>query len=450
MRRALQAAAPAVVLALIAGCVSPPAEPPADLQNALDTLGDLAFLPPVVVDVDRIASEPSVKVAADGTIIVAAPTGVVKYATRPQDALQHADKGIFQGAIWRSTDGGLSYEFSGGIGPAPVPYRAPWLGGGDSTIAIDSAGTIYVSDQFGLWQESLVKSTDGGATWEAGNPLVNGPRNTDRQWLAAHPTEPGVLWMNFNSALGVHVAKSTDGGMTFTAQAATDVVNPPGPMLAVPGMVGFAVGGGDLYFVHSEDEGATWKTDSIVPDHGTLTDFFPGLVADLAGNLYVTWVEATDDGSALMYARSTDLGATWSNKTVVHQQAGKVLFAWSVAGEAGRLGFSFYATDDATAADAPWLVKAAIVTGADTDAPGAFVVNVTDEPIRIGPPCEDGTFCTSGRELGDFQSCAVAPDGTLLVSYVHVLSPEEGGRIVVARQSSGPRLLDAPFEPWVV
>lgn len=436
---------------LVAGCVSTEPTPAADASTAATEGETLSFLPPVRVDGDRIASEPSVKVGGDGTIYVAAPTGVIKYATRPQDALQHADKGIFQGAIWRSQDGGASFDFRAGIGPAPVPYRTPWLGGGDSTIAIDSAGIVYVSDQFGLFTESVVSSQDNGTTWASGSPAANGPRNTDRQWLAAHPTEPGILWMNFNSLEGVHVAKSSDGGRTFAPQVATDVVAPPGPLLAVPGLVAFAVrSGGDLFFVHSEDEGATWATEAIVEDAESVTDFFPGLVADKAGALYVTWIEEAPGGSALAYARSDDLGQTWSKKSIVATEKGRALFAWSVAGEAGRLGFSWYATEDPDGADTPWFAKAAIVTGADTDAPSISLATISEEPIRVGPPCENGSTCTSGRELGDFQSCAVGPDGRLVVVYVTVLSAEEGGRITFVKQAEGPKLLDAPLAPWVV
>ena len=120
---------------------------------------------------------------------------------------------------------------------------------------------------------------------------------------------------------------------------------------------------------------------------------------------------------------------------------------WSVAGAPGRLGFSWY---DAPDPAKEWWERAAIVTAADSDAPVVLETLVSDKPTRVGPPCTDGTACTSGREYGDFQQCALAPDGSMVIAYVTVLSAQEGGRITFAKVSHGPKLLDAPVDPWVV
>jgi hypothetical protein len=439
-----------VAALLMSGCLSQSTNP-ASLPGVPDVAGaiqQLAFAATTVVDAERIASEPSVKVAKDGTIFVAGPTGVIKYATRPQDAIQHADKGIFQGAIWRSLDGGASFEHLAGIGPLPVPYHTAQPGGGDSDIAIDGGGRVYVTDQFGLFTESVQYSDDNGATWTAATTTGSDIPPVDRQWLWPDPEQPGHLWMVYDGFTGMKVSESADGGATWSAKTVSDTVSSPGPLVAIPGLLAFTMFANDqIVFVHSTDGGATWAEHPVGEGHGTINDFFPSTVADAAGTVYVAWMETDGDTSRVSYVYSKDLGETWSENQVAFEQPGLGTFMWAVAGDAGRLGFSWYGAPDPAK---EWWTEAGIVLGADTASPQRTQARVSEEPARVGEPCTSGSTCTSGRELGDFQQCAVTPDGDLVVAYVHVLSAEEGGRVTFAKVSAGPKLFDAPPENWVV
>jgi hypothetical protein len=441
---------PLALLALVlAGCASPqPPAPPAPGTAPEQGLAALTFEPTVRVDDQRIASEPSVKLARDGTIFVAAPTGVIKYATRPQDALNQADKGIFQGAIWRSTDGGKTFEFRAGLGAELVPYHTAQPGGGDSDIAIDGAGRVYVADQFGLFTESVQFSDDNGDTWTAGTTTGSGHPPVDRQWMWPDPGQPGHVWMVYDGFSGMMVSETTDGGATWTATQVSDTSASPGPLVAIPGLVAFTMfNGGAIIFVSTHDGGMTWEEQEVGKGRGELNDFFPATVADTSGTVYVAWMELDGNDSRVQYTYSKDLGATWSPNQVAFRQPGLGTFLWVAAGAPGRLGLSWYGAPDP---EQEWYEETGILIGADTPAPKATQARVSQEPARVGPPCQSGSTCTSGRELGDFQQCAVTPDGRLVVSYVTVLSAEEGGRITFAQQSAGPELLDATPEPWVV
>ncbi len=442
----------ALVLALallgagVAGCVNAPSTTPAAASGLLPAT-NLTFAKAVRVDADRIASEPSIKVTKDGMVIVAAPTGLVKYATRPLDATKMVDKGIFQGAIWTSKDGGKTFAFKSGLGP--TSYHSYLPGGSDSDIAIDGKGTIVVADQLGLAAETVSYSTDKGETWQAGAPT--GDADTDRQWLWPDPSTPGTFYLDYLGQNGVQVAKTTDNGQSWTVATASAVASDPGPIVALAGgFVAFTVSdGGSLHFVSSADGGKTWKDDPIVKDR-KFTDSFPQTVADQAGTLYVAWTEKADDGSHVAFVVSKDQGKTWSAPQTAFHQPGLSLFLWVAAGAPGRLGLSWYNAPDPAK---EWYETAGILLNADGNGTMTETVGrVSDAPARVGEPCQGGVSCTSGRELGDFQQCAVTPDGGLVVSYVTVLSADEGGRITFARLSDGPKLYDpgmAP-DPWIV
>jgi BNR/Asp-box repeat protein len=441
----------ALLVAALSGCISQSTNP-ASLPAGADLTGTvekLLFGATTVVDAARIASEPSVKVAKDGTIFVAAPTGVIKYATRPQDALNQADKGIFQGAIWRSQDGGQSFDFRAGLGPLPIPYHTAQPGGGDSDIAIDGDGRVYVADQFGLFTESVQYSDDLGETWTAATTTASGPGPVDRQWMWPDPAQPGHVWMVYDGVnVGMMVSETTDGGATWTAKQVSATSASPGPIVAIPGLIGFSMfANNGIVFVHSHDDGATWEEAEVGKGHGEINDFFAQTVADAAGTLYVAWMEKNGSDSQVVYTYSKDLGETWSPNIVAFKQTGLGTFLWMVAGDKGRLGFSWYGAADP---EKEWYEEAGILLDGDSAAPRATQARVSEEPARIGPPCQSGSTCMSGRELGDFQQCAVTPQGDLLVAYVHVLSAQDGGRVTFGKMSGGPKLYDTPPANWVV
>ncbi|MHB8584669.1 MAG: hypothetical protein ACYDDF_02370 [Thermoplasmatota archaeon] len=430
---------------LFAGCLTAPSSStvPQSLASTPSTIaGALSFLPPVSVDPTRIGSEPSIIVAKDGSIFVSAPTGNIKYATRPQDFLVEDTRGAGQSAIWRSRDGGETFQF---LSMAPLPYHSPEPGGGDSAMAFDSAGTLYLADQIGLVSEAIQSSKDLGDTWSVGTPLASGTVDTDRQWLAADPGHPGVVYMVYDhTGVGINVAKTTDGGQTWMATQATQESTSPGTIVASKDLVAFSFfSGNDIMFAHSSDAGATWKEEPIGKGHGPISTFFPQTFFDRNGTLYVTWMEK----AGIAYSYSRDLGKTWSPNVLAVPLNSTHTFLWAVGGDAGRLGFSWY---DAKDPNATWYEMAAIVVNADSAHPSVSLSQVSPTAVRVGAPCESGSTCTSGREFGDFQSCAIAPNGDLVVAYVHVLNAQDGGIVMFGRVATGPRLIDSPFNPWVV
>jgi len=427
-----------------------------------ETLPAMHFLPQVTVDGARIASEPSIKVGKDGTLFICAPTGSVKYATRPQDLPVEATKGAFQSAIWSSHDNGTTWKFADTA--ALLPYHDALPGAGDCDLAIDAANTIFMADQLGLADEVVSTSHDNGASWAAASPLGSGVPDVDRMWLWPDPTTPGTVYMNFDhNGVEIDVAKTTDDGKTWTAVATPSSSTAPGPIVATNKTVAFAYNNGNnLEYVHSEDKGLTWKQvdmqENGKPILSGAVDLFPQTFADSAGTIYIAWLQSGKvngtAGTAVAYIYSHDAGATWSTSQVAFTLPGAGIFLWGAAGSSGRIGFSWY---EATNPAGPYFEHAGIVVGADTDKPLTVHTRVTTQPARQDAPCNGGVGCTSGRELGDFQQCAVAPDGTFVVAFVIVNGTSEtgapnGGHVTYARLAEGPKLIEGTdtFVPWRV
>jgi hypothetical protein len=96
--------------------------------------------------------------------------------------------------IWHSLDGGRTFKWV--VGAAPLEGKATTChGGGDTEIAVDSAGHLYFND-LTLANFSTSRSDDFGATFTCSNTGVPDAA-VDRQWYAidGDPTNGGTLYL---------------------------------------------------------------------------------------------------------------------------------------------------------------------------------------------------------------------------------------------------------------
>ncbi len=146
---------------------------------------------------------------------------------------------------------------------------------------------------------------------------------------------------------GIWVAKSTDGGETFTQQKVADIRQipspiPPGSTLANDGNNSFRTGtvptigvtsdgavhlawgewsgtDAEVNYVRSTDGGASWSAPTSMNDVPTGHQFFPSVAAD-GENVHVAWYDSRENGPAgttinkldVFYNQSNDAGATFS------------------------------------------------------------------------------------------------------------------------------------------
>lgn len=243
-------------------------------------------------------------------------------------------------AVYRSRDGGDSWERAGGPDGAVFP-------GGDPTLTFDAEGRAYLASlASGL---TIWRSDDGGRTWER---VEEKEETYDRPWIAASemPGEgPPPVYAagragTESHALAVHA--SHDLGETFTEltrvrpdstvlHTATDLVVLADGTLLVPHLAHFGYAPGEEAVVRGErrilispDGGETWTGPHRVAENRMFGNEGPedlmqmslgggGLAVDesdgrSAGSVYQAWPQIVDGHLQIALAHSRDGGRSWS------------------------------------------------------------------------------------------------------------------------------------------
>lgn len=426
-----------LVVLLAAGCVS--SAPAGIEEQSADALaGGLPgarFSDLLLIDEVRAGGEPVIAITPTGTILVSAHPGWTHTRYPPSADLVTPASG--QSYLWRSTDGGESFQ-PVGLPMAPDGLGPRGLGQGvsDPDFAIDSNGRIYLTDLEALAAASVSWSDDDGVTWLLGNDLASTYGPVDRQWLATVGTD--VYFMG-NYFADERVLKSTDGGLTWlqvgSANCSGDIISDAEGRLLVGCATGIDV---------SEDGGATFEQRDV-PDAESWARSMTEPAVDAAGAVYTAWTN--EEGVFL--ARTTDLGVTW-DAPIRLADSGTNVWPWIVAGDAGRVAVVWYHNDDPAGpgeASGDWSVD------------GATVIDGAVSPFRVAGPifqgrmCQAGTTCqldlspeTGDRRLGDFFEAAVDAEGRLHVVFSVALegSISHPG---YAKQLDGPLLRVTPSSP---
>lgn len=243
-----------------------------------------------------------------------------------------------------STDGGRSWHDSPDLA---LPSGATVMT--DPTLAWDDAGNVFLVGLTGYnpptWNTIgivIYKSSDGGKTWSAPNPIHN-DSSDDKQWAAGdgNPASPfhGHVYAVWDSSVGMSFARTTDHGDTWTGTAGATVgasiqngtlypevfVSDGGAVYVV------SIGGNTIAMLASSDGGDTFHP-TTVPATGVTTlgaslqnvdgwPVFPGgtfrvitdpTIAAYGNVVLVAWADHRDNVSRIYYARSLDAGATWA------------------------------------------------------------------------------------------------------------------------------------------
>jgi uncharacterized protein (TIGR03437 family) len=147
-------------------------------------------------------------------------------------------------ALMRSADAGASWQ------QLNIPAAQANLGETNPTafaIAPSQPNIAYATTYY----FPLVKSFDGGVTWQPAAPIGAAGENA----LAVDPQNPSVVWL----VDGVGIHKSTDGGATF--QTAAAMGDGSWRSIAVSNVDSSQVFASDLHNVYATfDGGLTWTT----------------------------------------------------------------------------------------------------------------------------------------------------------------------------------------------
>lgn len=277
-------------------------------------------------------------------------------------------------------------------------------------------------------------SDDGGESWSRNDhactttgvdfqKLGGGPPGPDPNPMAGeeHPT---VLYLCYNKQLpqvytyDTHCSVSYDGGESWPVESRTFAcVNCGGgagrPAVADDGTAYVPLGGQIMY---TTDSGLAWRA-TPGPDGVWTTQLEVGP----DGSLYAL---ALSDG-IVHVARSDDGGQTWDGPWRASPAGiGTAAFQAFAVGEGGRVGVALVGTnaslDDPVDADddARWHLHVAVTDEADGADPTFRTLQVTDDPVQVGPLCTYGACADTGaRNLLDFIDAAAGPDGTFHVAF---------------------------------
>lgn len=205
------------------------------------------------------------------------------------------------GGIWKTTDGGASW--------ATTTDELTSMGVSDIAINPLNPDIIYIatgdSDASDTYSIGILKSIDGGLTWNPTGLVYNVSSFRNMRRLIIHPTNPDILFAATNSG----ILKTIDGGDNWTNSQMghfKDIEFKPGNPSVVyaakysSSQVFKSVDGGDTFVVSSEG--------LPFPDIGRLeiavTPADPNYIYALACN--------SDDYGFLGFYRSTDSGENWS------------------------------------------------------------------------------------------------------------------------------------------
>ena len=318
---------------------------------------------PCLVSTSWGTSEPSLGVAADGTLFL------YPAYEAPNEQLAAAEQ--FTGmAIARSQDEGATFERrTSFIGPVdfhpytadPYMYLDPYTGRvffEDLIVPPFNCANVSYSDDNGeTWSQTL-----GGCGlfdhvgWASGPPAVSdGPYPVVLQRCAIS------YGLTYSASLGTSCQRSLDGGVTWELPGDPPFLfGPDGPYVP-PSCSGAAHHpfidhrgwtwiarrwcDGAAWVAVSKDEGGTWTQHRIAEDGGIYHDVAIGV--DTAGHAFAFWIDS-DDRPVLSV--SLDEAATWSQPMDIAapgvEHAGMVSLA---PGGVGKAALSYVAT----LADAP-------------------------------------------------------------------------------------------------
>lgn len=340
--------------------------------------------------------EPSIATAPDGTLYVTAPGSA--------------------SALWRSRDGGDTWaRVSNSLGSS-----------GDSDVAIDANGVVYVSDLFSNVPVST--SFDEGDSFAYETATASGG-SIDRQWLAA--SGDGNVFSIWRDGSTERIAVSHDRGVTFTRHVVTTGVGYQGNILATDdNTLWIPFTGNGVQLAKSTDAGVTWTFKTIYSSSSST--LFPAVAVDKANNVYVAWIAKDGDGAfTVNVAISTNGGATFSVRKILSEDRVSV-FPWIIADAPGHVAVAWFDTapvagvlgEPNAAASAEWTVKLAFSEDAHLGHAATWSVQDATGVFHRGPICTMGTLCfpianpvVGNRALLDFFELGEDADGGILIAY---------------------------------
>lgn len=341
---------------------------------------------------------------------------------------------VLEGPEWvvRSQDNGATWTELDSGGPTTGGLVPPWMSVDPRTSRVWFATTLP-----SLCGARISWSDDDGDTWQTnpsvgcpamgGNKVMEGPapRGGEQPVGYPHVVYYCALELDGSPTTLLWCYKSLDGGESFTFVGGhPDPLPPPEACgtttnQATSGLVG---PDGVLYFpldqcgtlglATSHDEGATWRSHTILEaDIPRLGIYISSMAVDARGNLYLVWM---DEDGLLHLTMSRDHGETWS--TPINPAAPGIQHVRKVAITArrpGHIALAYTGTTDGsdyhgyiTETTNAW-ARRPVFWSATVNDPTRPIANVADNATDIG---------THGDRFF-YGTATIAADGTVWAGF---------------------------------
>ena len=256
------------------------------------------------------------------------PSGVLLYTTLAQPEPGTFSSGVGGATILRSTDNGKTWSSSILTGLSPFVDR-PFLTvvGGSTVLLTYTAwpGNLFVS-----------RSTDDGLTWGPGIPITVVPEQAE----FTRPGGPAVDKKRGEILQPYYAGTSDDPAVNQSSQS---------------GML-------DVKLARSSDGGKTWTEEMVAPRVRPVLGMH-SVAADDAGHEFMVWSAQDADGRVHAYfSRNMKPGAPWSKPVTIGPVDSSATLAWAVARGDGGVAVGYFGSDypDARTVSRPWPVRVAV------------------------------------------------------------------------------------------
>lgn len=349
--------------------------------------------------------------------------------------------------------------------PAAAAPVAPWFGPNvivdvppaytalQPSLAVGASGTLYLA--YGGWAGSATqqdiffsKSSDGGQTWTDSMRVNNDAGGASQSRPSLVVDAAGYIYVVWTDTRGgnqdIYFSKSTDGGLSFSANVRVNDLTPNfqwNPDIAVDGAGlihaiwednrnAFTTGP-DIYYANSTDGGLSFNPSLRVNNDATgVEQARPSIAVAQDRSVYAVWDDPRNGarGRDIYFSKSVDLGITWTPNIFVNDDsAGANQDSATIAVD--TLGGIYVVwVDSRNAATAPDIYATRSSNGGSTFTANSKVNDDLGATLQISPSLALGAgkiqaMWSDGRTTGSTGLdvyTASSPDGVAWAANVRV------------------------------
>jgi hypothetical protein len=307
----------------------------------------------------------------------------------------------------------------------PALVDRPWLAVSPSSITNANQDSVYIAYHNFIDSEIYVASSHmGGQTGTFTTTIASLGHVVSPSFVVTDPVTGIPFADSFCNTVPSGIEVDPETGQVYVQWITADPVANTTEGCNITQIQNFHT----VWTSRSDDRGVTWQANRVYDGARSenTDDIFATLAVDdsgvpgNSGNVYSVFA---DNKLALQqfdiwFSHSNDNGATWAPPVRVNGDKGTHFFPWIAAGSTGRVDFIWLNTPDFTPSDAalsPWSVTFAQTTNGNSATPTFNQTSASSSVMHVGGICTNGIFCSlngGNRDLADSISIAIDRGGS--------------------------------------